>query len=106
MSEHMLLEQVLSEIASLRQEVGKISGKVDRVYDRLYGESVRAENPPPQRFRPPSTPQEPPAATDLAAGLTGNWVERLARQARELGLDIPEEALQQMPNSPPGNDES
>lgn len=106
MSERVLLEQVLSEIASLRQEIGEISGKVDRMYARLHEESVRGDNPLPQRLRPSLSSLKPPASTDLTAGFTGDWVERLARQARKMGLDIPEEALQKMSNSPPGNDES
>ncbi len=91
-------EKLHAEIVALRHEVRELSTKLDDVLSLLRGTSEPKDEPKQTQanyFGKP--PQDPPAGETSAE----NWVDLLAKRARGLGLDVPDDKVRHLTTSPP-----
>jgi len=101
LTEASSVDQLVSEVALIRQQIDDLCAKVDRIYDLLHS-SVLPEGPasPHPLGNDPAHFRQTAGGAAALSTVGEDWVGRLAAQARELGLDISDEAVQRLRTSP------
>ncbi|NOZ04791.1 MAG: hypothetical protein GXP41_00340 [Chloroflexi bacterium] len=98
MPENDVSEKVLAEIVALRQEVRELTATMDDALTLLRATlNLEGEQDTTQPGYFEKLPQNPQAGE----GSTENWVDLLAKRARGLGLDIPDDKARHLTTSPP-----